>query len=279
MKLGAFVRRNDALALLIFVLLACLFFQHIKRQAADSGEDLFGTETLPESELDALLSARGIDEAVIKCIPIWEKQYLIDSDVDAAIFGESVNTDWENNDEYEKLPDDKFFMQIIVARIWREEGEKRYPVYHIIIPYEWKKLPVWTGEDDLVISWDEEKYLIEGSMETCRRVSYVRRGGKIAKAIAERSAYSAGFNHIFWTIDIKRAPGGVVKDGYATVTLSKKYSSQEHTEEPFEIQVSYAHNIASVRRGVAVNGKELNLRKSIWTRHYLLKKRYDFTGL
>lgn len=278
-NIRAFIRKQKEILIVFLVL--CLFagLMMSGRHTYNPEQDLFNTETLPESELDALLAERGIEEAVIECIPVWEKQYLIACDVDAVIFGEGVNTEWERDNVYKKLADEEFSMQVIVARIWREENGKHYPAYHIIIPYAWEKLPVWTGEDDLIVLWDGEKYLIEGSMETCQKVDYVRRGGEVVRAITDRSAFGAGFYGIHWTIDIKRSLGGSVKDGYMTVTLCKKNASENSVEEPFEVQVCYTHNIAALKRGSCIDGAQLKLRQSMRARHFLLKNRYDFTGL
>lgn len=270
-------RFSICLMLILFIIYLCFHITEQLREIDIAEEcDLFDTETLPESELDTLLAERGIDASVIECIPVWEKQYLLDCDVDAASFGENANYAWEHSNGYKKLSDENFSMQIIVARIWSGEGEKCYPLYHVIVAYEWRELPVWTIEDDLAIVWDDEVYLSTGDY---KRVDYTYKGSKVVKAVTEESLSSAASCVVSWGIDIKRSLGGSVKGGYVTVTLCKKNYFKENEEEPFEIQVCYTHNIATLKSGIQLVGKQIRLRQSIWARHYLLKNRYNFTDL
>lgn len=268
------IQKNRALVLLLFILIIYVFFYFTRCPKVDEAQDLFNTTTLPEEELDVLLAERGIEASVIESIPVWEKQYLIDCDVDAASFGENINYELEHSTGYKELSDKNFSMQVIVARIWKEEDEKRYPLYYIIALYEWKTLPVWTLEDELSFVWDENAYVLSDY----NQVNYVYKGGEIIKAVTETSLSSAAFGVICWGIDIKRSLRGSVKSGYATATLCKKNYFEENNEEPFEIQVSYTHNIATLKSGVILNGNNLKLRQSIWARHYLLQNQYNFTG-
>ena len=74
---------------IIIFILVFIFFPYIVilcSTPADKNEnDLLYTKTLPEDELDRMLADRGIEISIIDALPIWEKQYLLDWNVDSAI--------------------------------------------------------------------------------------------------------------------------------------------------------------------------------------------------
>lgn len=249
-------------------ILLLAYFMPLSTSEVDKAYDLFYTETLPEDELDRLLVERGIDTKIIAVLPIWEKQYLIDRNVDMASFGEEK--EWNPGSVYGRLPKENFSMQMVVARIWEESGRESEPSYRLIIPYAWRKLPVWTGKDDLLLFIHDPWMHYDD-----RKVEYVReRDGQIKQA-REGGMRSAGSHAAQWEIDISRKFQSIVKDGYIAVTLTRKHGleSLEKKEKGentvFEVRICYTHNIMALTQGAWLTGGEgFGLRRGIRTKHY-----------
>lgn len=205
-------------------------------------DDLFNTQTLPEDELDALLLARGVDASIITYIPVWEKQYLIDCGVETVSFSDGSNhadDGWKESGVNQSSSDD-FSMRIIFANFQKERAGEIYPCYRIIILYEWRKLPVWTGSDSLRLVYDDKVWTPWS--DDVRQVDYVRKKGEVIKAVATKFLEVAKIGDLTWGIDIKRKPGNIVRDGYVAITLEGRKKLGEREEGDTGIQVRYMHD-------------------------------------
>lgn len=251
----------------VFLLLS-YFIPPIVHESDKEYDLCYNTETLPEDELDRLLSERGIDAGIIAALPIWEKQYLIDWNVDMASFGEDEY--WNMGTAYGLLPKEKFTMQMIVARIWQGIKEP-YPMYRIVILYEWDKLPFWTKGDDLLL-WFGDSWLYTDE----RKVDYVRDGdGRIQQA-KKNSMCQGSFTGIAWTALLRRKFHNTIKDGYAAVTLFRKRDQVKEENEVLELYLTYSHIFMRLKRGAWLTGQSYYLVPSARVKHCMLKKKYVF---
>ncbi len=237
---------------------------------ADKNEnDLLYTKTLPEDELDRMLADRGIEISIIDALPIWEKQYLLDWNVDSAIMERKPENP---GGKYKKISEEIFSMQVIVARIWEEKEGNPSPMFRVIIPYKWEKLPLWTGMDDLAFVFGDSWL----PQDDYRQVNYIRKKEKLKQAVADNAFYDWNFVGIEWEVDIKRGLTNTQKDGYAAITLRRPYHFDKSEDEILEIQVCYTHNIIIPNKGTSLAGKNINQSNSIWKRYYLVKRQFKF---
>lgn len=258
--------------ILIFILVFMLFpyIVILCSTPVDKNEnDLLYTKTQPEDELDRMLADRGIETSIIDALPIWEKQYLIDWDVDSAIMeGEPENP----NGKYKKISEENFSMQVIVARIWEEKEGNPSPMFRVIIPYKWEKLPLWTGMDDLAFVFGDSWL----PQDDYRQVNYIRKKEKLKQAVADTGFYAWHHVGMEWEVDIKRGFTNTQKDGYVAITLKRPYNFDKNENEILEIQVCYTHNIIVPNKGTSLAGNSINQSDSIWKRYYLVKGQFIF---
>lgn len=236
------VKKNILIALSALFIFLFLFIFAPKKADSDLQNNLLDAGILPESELDILLLERGIDKSIIEHIPVLEKQYLINCEVQAISFGEEISSVWESCD-VNKLHSNDFSLRTIFARIRKERGGEFYPCYRVIVIYEWKKLPVWTGNDNLFLKYDDKVWTPRD--DDYMLINYERKKDSIIKLFSTKDIQFVTPGTFLWEIDIRRELGSVVRDGYVAITLERRNCSKENEEEA-EIQICYTHNIMGV---------------------------------
>lgn len=261
-------------SILIFTLIFILFPYIVilcSTPADKDKNDLLYTETLPEDELDRMLADRGIETSIIDTLPIWEKQYLLDWNVDSAIMEKKPESP---KGKYKKISDEIFSMQVIVARIWEEKEGNPSPMFRVIIPYRWEKLPLWTGTDDLTFVFGDSWL----PQDDYRQVNYIRKKEKLKQAVADNAFSHWNSVGMEWEVDIKRSFTNTQKDGYVAITLRRPYNFDKNKNEILEVQVCYTHNIITPNRGASLAGKSIKQSNSIWKRYYLVKRQFEFSA-